>query len=56
MLEQCLALKELPKVVPRIVFDFSRTTDNMYKDLDAFTSSEALKEMIQLIFVEPIPE
>ncbi|CAD6333108.1 unnamed protein product [Miscanthus lutarioriparius] len=56
MLEQGLALKELPKVVPRIVFDFSRTTDNMYKDLDALTSSEALKEMIQLLFVEPIPE
>jgi len=56
MLEQGLALKELPKVVARIVFDFSRTTDNMYKDLDALTSSEALKEMIQLLFVEPIPE
>jgi len=28
----------------------------MYKDLDALTSSEALKEMIQLLFVEPIPE
>jgi len=56
MLEQCLALKELPKVVPRIVFDFSRTADNIYKDLDALTSSEALKEMIQLLLVEPIPE
>jgi len=56
MLEQGLVLKELPQVVPRIVFDFSRTTDNMYKDLDALTSSEALKEMIQLLFVEPIPE
>nr|XP_034600768.1 LOW QUALITY PROTEIN: sesquithujene synthase A-like [Setaria viridis] len=56
MLEQCLALKELPKVVPRTVFDFSRTTDNMYKNCDAFTSSQALKKMIELLYVEPIPE
>ncbi|AQK41277.1 terpene synthase4 [Zea mays] len=56
MLEQSLALKGLPKVVPQLVFDFSRTTDNMYRDRDALTSSEALKEMIQLLFVEPIPE
>jgi hypothetical protein len=42
--------------VPQLVFHFSRTTDNMYKDRDALTSSEALKEMIQLLFVEPIPE
>ncbi|KAG2577607.1 hypothetical protein PVAP13_6NG192300 [Panicum virgatum] len=56
MLEQCLALKGLPKVVPRTVFDFSRTTDNMYKNCDAFTSSQALKQMIELLFVEPIPE
>ncbi|KAF8713005.1 hypothetical protein HU200_028795 [Digitaria exilis] len=56
MLEQCLELKGLPKVVPRTVFEFSRTTDNMYKNCDAFTCSEALKEMITLLFVEPIPE
>lgn len=56
MLEQCLALKGLPKVVPRTVFDFSRTADNMYKNCDAFTSSQELKEMIELLFVEPIPE
>ncbi|CAL5010396.1 unnamed protein product [Urochloa decumbens] len=57
MLEQCLALTELPKVVPRTVFDFSRTTDNMYKNnRDGFTSSQALKEMIELLYVDPIPE
>ncbi|KAF8747268.1 hypothetical protein HU200_013258 [Digitaria exilis] len=56
MLEQCLELKGLPKVVPRTVFEFSRTTHNMYKNCDAFTCSEALKEMITLLFVEPIPE
>ncbi|OEL15075.1 Sesquithujene synthase A [Dichanthelium oligosanthes] len=56
MLEQCLALTELPKIVPRTVFEFSRTTDNMYKNCDAFTSSQELKEMIELLFVEPIPE
>ncbi|CAD6246823.1 unnamed protein product [Miscanthus lutarioriparius] len=56
MLEQCLALTELPKVMPRTVFDFARTIDNMYKnDHDGFTSSEALKEMIELLFVKPIP-
>jgi hypothetical protein len=56
MLEQSLALKGLPKAVPRTVFDFLRTADNMYKNCDAFTSSEVLREMIRLLFVEPIPE
>lgn len=57
MLEQCLALTEVPKIVPRTVFEFSRTTDNMYKNnSDGFTSSEGLKEMIKLLFMEPIPE
>ncbi|NP_001105675.1 Sesquithujene synthase A [Zea mays] len=56
MLQQSLALKGLPKAVPRTVFDFLRTADNMYKNCDAFTSSEVLREMIRLLFVEPIPE
>ena len=39
------------------VFDFARTVDNMYKnDHDGYTSSEALKEMIELLFVKPIPK
>jgi hypothetical protein len=54
MLEQYQALNGLPKAVPRTVFDFLRTTDNMYKNCDAFTSSEAVRETIRLLFVEPI--
>ena len=56
MIEQRLALKEIPKVVPETVFHFSRTSDNMYKDCDAYTFPQALKEMIELLFVKPIPE
>ncbi|WVZ94924.1 hypothetical protein U9M48_040751 [Paspalum notatum var. saurae] len=56
MIEQRLALKEIPKVVPETVFHFSRTADNMYKTCDAFTYSQALKEMIELLLVKPIRE
>ncbi|KAJ1267461.1 hypothetical protein BS78_07G057900 [Paspalum vaginatum] len=56
MLEQRLALTELPKVVPETVFHFSRTSDNMYKDCDAYTSPQALKETIELLFLKPIPK
>ncbi|KAL6840798.1 hypothetical protein ACP4OV_029324 [Aristida adscensionis] len=56
MLEQCLVLTELPFVVPRTVLNLSRASDNMYKQCDAYTTSEAIKDAINLLFVEPIPE
>ncbi|KAL6840797.1 hypothetical protein ACP4OV_029323 [Aristida adscensionis] len=56
MLEQRLVLTEHPFVVPRTVLNLSRATDNIYKQCDAYTTSEAIKDVINLLFVEPIPE
>ncbi|KAL6840804.1 hypothetical protein ACP4OV_029330 [Aristida adscensionis] len=57
MLEQSLILKEQPYVVPRTVLNLARATDNIYKQGDdAYTSSQTIKDVISLLFVEPIPE
>ncbi|RCV29876.1 hypothetical protein SETIT_6G048400v2 [Setaria italica] len=56
MIQGSLVLEDQPKVVPRTVLDLSRTAVYMYKQCDAFTTSEILQEMIKLLFVEPIPE
>lgn len=54
MLEHSIAPTEQPMVVPRTVLNFARTVDNMYKHNDAFTSPGTIKDMITLLFVEPI--
>ncbi|CAL5008193.1 unnamed protein product [Urochloa decumbens] len=56
MIQGSLMLEDQPKVVPRTVVDLSRTAVYMYKQCDTFTTSETLKEIIKLLFVEPIPE
>ncbi|CAM0881155.1 unnamed protein product [Alopecurus aequalis] len=43
-----------PLAVPQTVVNFARTVNNMYKHGDAFTSSHEIKEIITLLYVEPI--
>ncbi|XP_062193130.1 beta-sesquiphellandrene synthase-like isoform X2 [Phragmites australis] len=45
---------EQPKVVAQTVVDFARTGDYMYKKTDAFTFSHTIKDMIGLLYVEPL--
>ncbi|WVZ94928.1 hypothetical protein U9M48_040755 [Paspalum notatum var. saurae] len=54
MMKLCLTPTEQPKVVARTVVDFARTGDYMYKKTDAFTFSHTIKDMIELLYVEPI--
>uniref|UniRef100_M8B228 (+)-delta-cadinene synthase isozyme XC14 n=1 Tax=Aegilops tauschii TaxID=37682 RepID=M8B228_AEGTA len=56
MVRHCIAPTEQqqPLAVPRTVVNFARTVNNMYKRGDAFTSSHEIKEMITLLYVEPI--
>ncbi|KAL6658956.1 hypothetical protein ACP70R_002996 [Stipagrostis hirtigluma subsp. patula] len=57
MLEKCLVLTEQPSVVPGTVLNLARATDNIYKQGDdAYTSSQIIKDVISLLFVEPIKE
>ncbi|KAL6840795.1 hypothetical protein ACP4OV_029321 [Aristida adscensionis] len=55
MLQHYLTTTEQQRVVSQMVLNFSRTGDYMYHNLDKFTSSCVIKEMIKQIFVEPIP-
>ena len=56
LVRHCVAPTERqqPLAVPRTVVNFARTVNNMYKRGDAFTSSHEIKEMITLLYVEPI--
>ncbi|KAL6840794.1 hypothetical protein ACP4OV_029320 [Aristida adscensionis] len=56
ILEQYLVLTEQPFLVRQTVLNLSRATHNIYKQSDAFTSSQAIEDVINLLFVEPIPE
>lgn len=55
MIQGFLMLEDQPRAVSRTVLDLSRTAVYMYKQCDAFTTSQTLQEMIKLLFVEPIP-
>ncbi|KAM0861618.1 hypothetical protein ACQ4PT_045773 [Festuca glaucescens] len=55
MVRYCVApTEQQPLAVPRTVVNFARTVNNMYKHGDAFTSSHDIKEMITLLYVEPV--
>ncbi|KAM0837933.1 hypothetical protein ACQ4PT_061319 [Festuca glaucescens] len=55
MVRYCVApTKQQALAVPRTVVNFARTVNNMYKHGDAFTSSHDIKEMITLLYVEPV--
>ncbi|XP_044954970.1 zingiberene synthase-like [Hordeum vulgare subsp. vulgare] len=56
MVRHCVTSTEQqqPLAVPWTVVNFARTVNNMYKRGDAFTSSHEIKEMITLLYVEPI--
>jgi beta-farnesene synthase len=54
MMQLYLTPTEQPKVVAQTVVDFARTGDYMYKNADAFTFSHTIKDMIALLYVEPI--
>lgn len=55
MVEHCITpTTQQPLVVPQTVVNFARTVNNMYKHGDAITSSHEIKEMITLLYVEPI--
>ncbi|XP_062191002.1 (S)-beta-macrocarpene synthase-like isoform X1 [Phragmites australis] len=55
MIQQSLVLTEQPKVVPRTILDFSRTTDYIYKTADTYTVSHTIKDTVKLLYVDPIP-
>ena len=55
MVGHCVvSTEQQPLAVPHTVVNFARTVNNMYKHGDAFTSSHDIKEMITLLYVEPI--
>ncbi|CAD6341067.1 unnamed protein product [Miscanthus lutarioriparius] len=54
MMQLYLTPTEQPKVVAQTIVDFARTGDYMYKKTDAFTFSHTIKDMIALLYVEPI--
>lgn len=54
MMQLCLTPTEQPKVVAQTVMDFARTGDYMYKKTDGFTVSHTIKDMVALLYVEPI--
>ncbi|KAG0522677.1 hypothetical protein BDA96_07G058200 [Sorghum bicolor] len=54
MMQLYLTPTEQSKVVAQTVVDFARTGDYMYKKTDAFTFSHTIKDMIALLYVEPI--
>lgn len=54
MIKFYLTPTEQPKVVAQTVVDFARTGDYMYKKTDAFTFSHTIKDMIGLLYVEPL--
>uniref|UniRef100_A0ACD5V1E8 Uncharacterized protein n=1 Tax=Avena sativa TaxID=4498 RepID=A0ACD5V1E8_AVESA len=54
MLKLCLAPTELPVVVPQMILDLAKASDNMYKYNDAFTTSGTLKDTIRKLYVNPI--
>ncbi|RLN05052.1 hypothetical protein C2845_PM13G04240 [Panicum miliaceum] len=54
MVKLYLTPTEQPKVVAQTVVDFARTGDYMYKKTDAFTFSHTIKDMVALLYVEPI--
>lgn len=55
MVKQYLTPTEQPTVVARTVVDFARTGDYMYKQTDAFTFSDTIKDMIASLYVESLP-
>ncbi|AQK40807.1 (S)-beta-macrocarpene synthase-like [Zea mays] len=54
MIEQGLALKEYPIIVPRTVLEFARTVDYMYKEADKYTVSHTIKDMLTSLYVKPV--
>ncbi|PUZ50279.1 hypothetical protein GQ55_6G046300 [Panicum hallii var. hallii] len=54
MVKLYLTPTEQPKLVAQTVVDFARTGDYMYKKTDAFTFSHTIKDMVALLYVEPI--
>ncbi|CAM0902213.1 unnamed protein product [Alopecurus aequalis] len=54
MLTEFLAPTNLPLVVPHMILNLSKASDNMYKYTDAFTTSDTIKDMISKLFVEPM--
>ena len=52
MIEQGLALKEYPIIVPRTVLEFARTVDYMYKEADKYTVSHTIKDMLTFALCE----
>ncbi|KAL6659361.1 hypothetical protein ACP70R_003401 [Stipagrostis hirtigluma subsp. patula] len=53
MMKLYLTPTEKPKVVAQTVVDFARTADYIYKETDAFTFSYTIKDMIEILYVEP---
>ncbi len=54
MMKEYLTPTDLqPKIVARTVIDFARTGDYMYKQVDSFTISHTIKDMIASLYMEP---
>ncbi|KAG2577014.1 hypothetical protein PVAP13_6NG075100 [Panicum virgatum] len=54
MVKLYLTPTEQMKVVAQTVVDFARTGEYMYKKTDGFTFSHTIKDMVALLYVEPI--